>query len=373
MSRRAGSPMALRLLIASLRARKRSVILACVAVALGSSLVATAVGLRGTRWSFEGQMTAFGPNILIVPSAGSALDVASLASLDRMRGEGMLESYAPFLAVTATVHGHEIAVTGTRFAQARQLHAGWGIEGTWPPDSLSALVGADLAARLRLREGMDIELRGQHGRASVRVAGLLKTGTGEESQVVVDLSVAQVLVGDPARLSFVQARARTSRELPGVVERLANAIPDADVRTPFLVARAEEQVLARLERLLALVAALVLVMSTLTVHATMAGSVVERRREVGVLKALGASARTITRLFAAEAAVIGVAGALVGAGLGLVFTEAIAYQVFSAFVLPEAAAILIAFVVGLGVSVLASLGPVRHATRIAAVAVLKGE
>lgn len=371
MSRPAG--MALRLLLASLRGRKRSAMLACAAVALGSSLAATAVGLRGTYGSFEGEMSAFGPNLLIVSSAGSALDVASLSPLDGMLTGGALEAYAPTLSITVTMRGRDVRVVGTRFAPLRQLYPAWRVDGTWPHDPGGALVGAEVAATLRIREGRSVELRTPHGRTRVRVAGVLGTGSGEENEILVDLSVAQLLAGAPTSVSSVVARVRMSRELPGVIELLTRTIPDADVRTPFLVARAEEDVLRRLERLLGMVAIVVLSTSALAVHATMAGSVVERRREVGVMKALGARSATIARLFAVEAGVIGLVGSLLGAALGLVFVEAIGYQVFGMLVAPARLAVLVAVAVGLGISILASLGPIGRAARMATVAALKGE
>jgi putative ABC transport system permease protein len=162
-------------------------------------------------------------------------------------------------------------------------------------------------------------------------------------------------------------------ELASVREALAAAMPDAEVRTPFQVAKAEEKILGRLQRLLLLVTSLVLGAAALGVFATAASAALERRREVGVLKALGAEEKRVVRLFAAEAIAMGLAGGVLGFGLGLLMAEAIAWPVFGTFIAPSARALGVSLAVGLGVSLGASLPPIRRAARVAPVAVLRGE
>jgi putative ABC transport system permease protein len=171
----------------------------------------------------------------------------------------------------------------------------------------------------------------------------------------------------------VQARARRSRDLAAVAQALAAAIPDAEVRTPLSVAGAEAQVLRHLERLLGLVAAVVLGACVLAVFATMAGAVLARRREVGVMKTLGAEASVVVRLFAAEAAAIGLAGGLLGFGVGVAFAEAVAWQAFGLLVVPSVLALVTSLGLGLGIALAASVGPVHRAARIAPITVLRGE
>ncbi len=365
--------MALRVLWASVRHRRSRVAVACLAVALGVCLPATVMGLRGVQGKFERELRAYGANLLIVPKSGSSLDEGSLSVLDRMIAEGRLEAYAPVLTLVARLGEREVAVAGTRFAQAKDLYGWWNVEGAWPEDASSALVGANVAARLGYRTGDSLVLKTRSAAVSPRVAGVLRTGGSEENQIFVDLDAARTLAGRPGRLSLIQGRARRSAELASLTRALTRAIPDAEVRTPFQVAKAEEMVLGRLQRLLLLVTGAVLAASALGVFATMAAAAFERRREVGVMKALGATERVVVRLLAAEALGIGLVGGLLGSGLGLLLAEAIAWRVFGAFVAPSAHALLVSLAVGLGVSLGASLGPVRQAIRVAPAAVLRGE
>jgi putative ABC transport system permease protein len=355
-----------------LKHRKSRVVVACLAVALGVCLPATVIGLRGVEGKFERELQAYGANLLIVPRSGSSLDEGSLALLDRMIADGRLEAYVPVLSLVARVGDQEVALAGTRFAQAREFFRWWEIEGAWPQGASAALLGANVAAKLGQGAGGALSVRARDAAVSLAVAGVVRTGGSEENQIFMDLGAAQALAGRRGRLSVIQGRARQSRELAAVTQALAEAIPDAEVRTPFQVVKAEEMILRRLQRLLLLVTGVVLGASVLGVFATMAASALERRQEVGVMKALGADEQQVVRLFAAEAIGIGLTGGILGFGLGLLLAEAIAWRVFGAFVLPSLPALLLSLAVGLGVSLGASAGPVRRVARVAPAAVLKG-
>ncbi len=362
-----------RLVWASVRHRRARVAVACLAVALGVSLPATIAGLRGAQGKLERELRAYGPNLLVVPRSGRWLGEPSLAVMGRMHGEGRLDAFSTVLVLRAQADGREIAVAGVRFDRARAISPWWTVEGAWPEPPSGALLGVNAAAKLGRRPGDSLALRTGNGAVALRVSGLLGTGGSEDNQVVVDLEVARALAGRPGAVSYVQGRAHESRDLPWLARLLAEAIPDAEVRTPFQVAMAEEAVLGRLQRLLLLVASVVLVASAVGVFTTVASRALERTREVGVLKALGAEERSVMWLFAAEAMGIGAAGGFLGFGLGLLMAEAIAWRVFGALVEPSASACLVSLTVGLAVSLGASLGPLRHAARVEPAAVLRGD
>ncbi|HLC40946.1 MAG TPA: ABC transporter permease [Methylomirabilota bacterium] len=364
--------MALRMLLAALAHRKSQIAIACLSVALGTALVATAVSLRGTQQTLERELSRYGANLLVLPSPGRSLDETSLTTLDQMMGSGDLESYSPLLSLAANIGERDVGVAGVRFAQARNLHPWWSVKGAWPTDGSSALIGANAALKLGIQPGESFTVRTRRAAVTLRAAGLLGTGGSEENQIFVELQTAQTLAGRPGALSLIEGRA-PSRKLASLTRELGSSIPDAEVRTPILVAKAEERLIRRLERLLILVSIVVLGASTLGVLATMTARVLERRREVGLMKALGAAEERVTLLFALEAAAIGVIGGLGGAGLGLLLTTVITLQLSGALLPPSPWAPLIGLGVGLGVSLSASLAPIRRAARTAPAVILRGE
>jgi putative ABC transport system permease protein len=364
--------MTLRILLAALTHRKGQIAIACLSVALGSALAVTAVGLRGTQQTLERELSRYGANLLVLPKPGHSLDEASLTVLDRMMGSSDLESYSPLLSLAAKIGERDVGVAGLRFAQARNLHPWWSVKGAWPTDGSSALIGANAARKLGLQPGESFTVKTRRAAVTLRVAGLLETGGSEENQIVVDLQTAQTLTGRRGALSLIEARA-PSRKLASLTRDLGSSIPDAEVRTPILVAKAEERLVQRLERLLLLVSIVVLGASGLGVLAAMTARALERRREVGLMKALGAAEARVAWLFALEAAAIGVIGGLGGAALGLLLTTAITLQLSGALPPPSLWAPLIGVGVGLGVALCASLAPIRRAARTAPAVILRGE
>ncbi len=369
--RRAG--MALRLVGASLRFRGPRVVVACLAVTLGASLPTVMVGLQAVQGRFARELETYGPNLLIVPRAGSSLDPAGLAVLDRAVARGQVVTYAPFVVLVARAGGRDVAVLGTTLSTARTHAPWWRVEGRWPDDASSVILGANAAAALERRPGDTLALHTRHSSASLQVVGLLRTGGSEDDQVLVELDTARRLAGRRDLISFIRARARSGGELADVSRALEAAMPDAEVRSSLQVAAAEARVLGRLQRLLLLVTAGAVGASALAVFATAAAAALERGREVAVMKALGASERWIAGLLAGEALAIGLIAGTAGCGLGLAMTQAIGWQVFGVLIPPNPLALAASMAVALTVVVGASLGPVRRAARLSPVAVLRGD
>jgi putative ABC transport system permease protein len=365
--------MAVRIALACLRHHRGQVAMACLAVALGVSVPATLLSLEGIRTNFEREVRAYGADLLIVPKGGASLDMTSLAALDGMLGKGELSAYAPFVSFVAMVDGHPVTVAGTRFALAREFYRWASVKGSWPEDPSSALIGANAAVKLRIKVGDAFTVDADGERSTLRTAGLIRTGGSEESQIFVDLGVAQRLIGNSQRLSFVLGQTRRVSEVSSVAAALAQSIPEADVRTPLQVVKAQETILMRLERLFLLVGGIVLVGCTLSVFATVAVRLRERRDEAGVMKALGASRTAVIALLGIETLVAGLAGGVSAYALGLIFAQVISERAFGAFVAPSMFPLYICLGIGLGISLGTSSMLLARTARVNPAAVLRGE
>jgi putative ABC transport system permease protein len=191
--------------------------------------------------------------------------------------------------------------------------------------------------------------------------------------VFVDLSVAQSLAGLAGRIGLVQISVRGSApEIENVLHQLSHALPALDVLPVRQLAAAEGRLLERIRGLLFATVFLILLMTALGVLAAMAGLALERRRDVGLMKALGGSVRRVMRFFLAEATAVGIVGGVIGWGVGMLLSEWIGQRVFATSVTPRL--IVLPVTVGLMIAVsLAGALPLRLLGRVSPAEILRGE
>jgi putative ABC transport system permease protein len=138
------------------------------------------------------------------------------------------------------------------------------------------------------------------------------------------------------------------------------------------LAAADGRLLERIRGLLFATVALILVLTALGVLAAMAGLALERRRDVGMMKALGGTVRRVMRFFLAEAAVIGILGGIVGWAVGMLLADVVGEQVFATSISPRF--IVLPVTIGLMIAVaLAGALPLRLLGRVRPAEILRGE
>ena len=165
----------------------------------------------------------------------------------------------------------------------------------------------------------------------------------------------------------------SNRSLDAILAELQAGLPEAEVRPLAQFARAEATVLNKVRLLIGLVAALVLIAGALTVAGTLNTIVIERRAEIGLMKAVGAADGRVAGLFLAEALCVGTMGGLAGYLAGLGLATIIGQRVFEAMITPTAWGLPGTLLVGMAVTLVAGLFPVKRALKVDPVRTLRGE
>ncbi len=356
--------------------------MAIIAVTMGAALVSAALSVASGMGEKVGRsLRAYGANLLIVPrsAAGmeSTLDQTGLSILEQSELAAALTGYAPFLFAVAETGGQPVAIVGTWFDAVRTVSPWWQVDGAWiekRDDRQRALIGVRAAEKLGLKAGNEVVLRYGDLERRFQVAGVVTTGGPEDGQVFVTLAAAQELAGQVGRVNLVQVSVLgAQRPLEAVATEIEAALPDAQVKSVRQVALAERALVDRVELLLGLISLVVLAAAALGVMATMTTAVLERRREIGLMKALGAAERRIAGLFLAEAAAIGLASGVLGYGLGFALAQAIGQSVFASAIALQAWVVPATVGTAMAVTLLASLLPVRRAVAVQPAVVLRGE
>jgi putative ABC transport system permease protein len=164
-----------------------------------------------------------------------------------------------------------------------------------------------------------------------------------------------------------------SEELSGYADKINTGVPAISARLVKRVTASETTVLSKLQGLILLVTIVVLALTMICVATTMTAVVAERRREIGLRKAIGASDGSIVKEFMGEGIFLGGVGGILGSVLGFVFAETVTINVFSGSISFRPALVPITIIASVAVTVLASISPIKSATSIEPALVLKGE
>ena len=406
--------MFMRMITASLVRRRSRMLVALLAIAVGATILS---GLVTIYYDVPRQMGAefrnYGANMILVASGNDA-DFNTEAveeSLSYIKSD-QLVGVAPYRYETVRIHEQPIVVAGTDMEGAKATSPYWYISGQWPSASGEILLGQEIADMLGLKVGDTLtvtyasadaqeteepspaeetanaeEAPGGEGgdetaseeyvpdaSVDMTVAGTLETGGSEEEYVYMSMEDLNGLTGENDRLDVVELSISADQsELKQYNDNIADNVDDVTPRLVKRVTQSESAVLTKLQALVFLVTAVVLVLTMICVATTMTAAVTERRKEIGLRKALGASNRSIIGEFMGEGLLLGGVGGLVGAGLGFAFAQAVSMKVFNSSITFQPLLLPITVVISILVAGCACLLPVKSATEVDPAVVLKGE
>jgi putative ABC transport system permease protein len=373
--------MFLRILWKLLGASRGRLAVALIALTSGAAVCSALLNVNlDAERKLTQEFRTLGANIVIAPPVNDSSDaaLADAAVMDRIAAMriSQIVAAAPYLYVAANSGSQPVILAGTWFDQVAKMNSWWKLEGGWVSsrdDREHCLVGFTAARQLGLAPGSSLELRSGEHRISLTVAGIVTTGGAEDNQILTDLDSAQTLAGLSGRMSLVQLSVSgPASEIQEVARRLADILPGLDVRPVRQIAAAQGTILGRIQGLILWTIVLILVLSMLGVLASMAALAMERRRDVGLMKALGGTVPRIMRLFLAEAGALGALGGLLGFLIGVMVARWIGERIFGVVISPRFEVLPITVALTVGVA-LAGAFPLRLLGRVRPAEILRGE
>jgi putative ABC transport system permease protein len=374
--RRSGVPhrsMFLRMLVRAAVLRRGRASAALLAMVVATGVTTTILNLYvDTQAKLREEFRNYGANIVVVAREGQALSADALRIVNSTIAHGSLA--VPFGYVVArTPDGRSVVVSGTDFDKVRKLDNWWSVT-AWPQtgaEAKAALVGIR-AAKVVTPEGKAFDLSFQGRTIHLASAGTLKTGAAEDSRVYISLNDFERWTGLQASTIEV-AVSGTINEINATIQNLQRTLPQADVRPVQQIVEGETRVLGKMRSTLLASAVLIILTAALCLLATLIGWVSDRRRDFAIMKALGASAALINGFFAAEAAILGAAGSVLGFALGVGAAIWIGRVNFHAPVAPRLGVFPVVLAGSIVVALVAAIAPITLLQRLAPASILRGE
>ena len=364
------SSMFVRMLLrAAIQRRRRAAtaLLALVVAAAVTTAMLTIYVDAGAK--LQREFRNYGANIIVVGKRGASLPSSAPARVDSLLGSRGVA--APFAMVVAkTSDGQPVVVAGTDFGKVRKLDTWWSVS-SWPIGAGQALTGIKaLAAVSPQGAGFDLTFQGRT--IHLAPAGTIHTGAAEDSRIYVSLSDFVSWTGVEPQSIEVSALG-SPEEVEATMRRIREAIPEAEVRPVRQLMEGEARVLGKTRSMVFFATALIIITAALCVLSTLMGWVFDRRMDFALMKALGAPDRLLKGLFAAEAAVLGAVGAIVGFAGGLGIAEWIGRANFDASMPPQLAVLPLVFAGSVLLTLLASVLPISMLRRVQPAVILRGE
>ena len=364
-----------------------------LALSAGAAVSAALLNLQiDAKRRIASDFRSFGPNVVITPRQSFDVHADNLLDqslLDRIPSEsiGVHVTKAGLLHVIVSAYSRNAPVEEgeKRVANAvlvgsdapslpRSAPAASGQIASPPINKISICKAtAEAIRQLQLDERSVLELRNGGAYARCVVFPSKRLGEAEDYEILTDLETAQHLAGAPKRLSQIQLTVSgTPAQIRGFVATLQEELAGADVRTLRQFSEAQAKIYSRISGLLTAATALILALTALCIMAAMTNIAAERRNDVGMMKAIGGSARRVLNIFVTEAVVLGLAGGLIGAAAGIALSIALGKAVFGIAAAPR----LIVYPVSVALTVIvAILGayPLRRLVNVRPATIFRGE
>jgi putative ABC transport system permease protein len=315
-------------------------------------------------------------------------------------GTGSGKSFPATLIGTWYKHAVAVDDGSTFVTGAASTHPWWKIRGQWfAEDSSQCIVGASLAEKYGIGVGdsLNVSSGAVGANSTLTVTGIVLTGGAEDDAILCPLSTAQALADKPGefRTLFVSALTKPedafSRRDPDTMtptefdrwyctpyissigHQIQQVFPGTQVQPIRRIADTEGRVLSHVSLLLWIVTIAALIAAALAVAATSATTAMERRAEVGLMKALGATNVLVGGLFFSEQLFLAIVGGCIGFALGAGLARELGETVFGVATSARLIVLPVTLAAAALIAILGSSIPLCRAAHVSPAPILRGE
>jgi putative ABC transport system permease protein len=286
------------------------------------------------------------------------------------RASGPNANLAQFAyAVATTDRGTPVVVAGVDFPSIQRLDSWWQVA-TWPNAPNQALLGDRAAQFIGNEKEVTLTFAGRA--QTFTGSGRLKTGGDEDSRIYIPLATFVIWINVAPSVLEIQVPGGVAN-VNAALTRLKQALPDADIQPVRQLVEGESSIVDKTHALMFGAVLLIALTVAVSVLATLSASVLERRRDFALMKALGGTEARLMTLFLLETLLLASGGILAGFCLGSGAAWLISEANFHTASLPSLQVLPLVALLNLAIAAAASLLPIRTLRSLQPAALLKGE
>lgn len=394
--------MYFKMIISSLLRRRSRMIVALLAVIIGSTIMS---GLLTIYFDIPRQLgkefRSYGANFVCIPNKEKISKEDFEKFTEFLKNKDVV-GIAPYRYETTKINQKPYILAGTNIAEAKKNSPFWYIEGEWAisDDNSEVMIGKEISKTLGLDIGDTFKISGvKFGKSAVastvedsaeqsknkdvgdefydvklKVKGIITTGGREESFIFLDINKLGEIIEDKFKVDSIECSIESNHEdLEILSNEINEKIPNIFGTPVKRVTQSQDTVLTKLTALIFLVNVVIMILTIISVSTTMMAIITERRKEIGLKKALGAHDKEIILDFIGESVLLGLLGGAIGVGFGFLFAQRVSLSVFGRLITFQYWLVPVVIIMSVLITTVGCIIPVKSAVEIDPALVLKGE
>ncbi|EFV4293299.1 ABC transporter permease, partial [Campylobacter jejuni] len=378
---------------------------------------------------------SYGSNILVLPKGSSLsieignelyeplknknyLEEKNLYMIKDIYWRNNITALAPFLEGKITIENSQqkALIYGAYFQKAikikddddfitgiKSLYPYLAVQGEWAKDdSNEIMLGEDFAKNNKLKLGDTIKLIGENNQSKeAKIVGILLHANPKMSnKIIAPLNLAQDLLNKQGLYSSTEVRAFTIPEsalsekvrrmgeekldqleydkwycsayVGSIASQISDGLPGADAKALNAISDAQSLVVKKIQSLMGITCIICLIVASIAISSLMSSEIHRRKKEIGLLKVLGANTFQIYLIFASENLIVALFAALLGFIFGTALSQIISLSIFGYFIDIAFVALPLSFIFAGLIALLGCLLPIKNITQLSAAGVLYG-
>lgn len=321
-----------KLVFRNITRRRGRFVFTLLGITIGIASFVTFMAMGGNlKREIHRETAALGASLMVLPKGSCGYEQLSILTGDQMPTNITADEVkkirdikgltaTPYLSQQTAINNRPVSVTGIE-PQATFAFKRWQMaQGSYfsSEESKDAVIGMVAAKLFDLKPGSTITVRGER----LTVLGILsETGGRDDAGIFLALPLAQRLFKAHGQVSYVAVRVDNLAQTEAYIEKIREAV-NLGVVSDKQMLKSVMGIVGSVNITLQLIAAVAVLASAFGIVNTMMAATYERKREIGILQALGARRRMIFALFMMESGIYGVIGGVSGVVAGLLAAAA---------------------------------------------------